>query len=388
VPWDFLSLSETPPLTGRELRDYLAKDSYGSAQRWAVLKPLPYSQYGVQARAHDLVLRMLAAKAGGAQRIFLPEPFSPEHGVMNPDGTPGELFLPWRTTALTISGTERLGSCVLPEGSHNEILARGDETLMVVWNESPCDEVVYLGPEVRQYDLWGRESVPVEREGRQVIPVGPLPTFITGLHPSVTRWRLSFKFDNPQISSVVGRPQTVSYRATNYFRQGVNGQITLDTPDVWGTPSLPVRFKLAKDEELTNSFMVTLRADASSGRQDVRIDFDVIADQRYQFRVYRSVDVGLGNVSIDLRSHIDSSGDLVVQQTLVNQSEQLVSFNCYLFAPSRRRLRHQVFDLARGTDKRIYVLPNGAELKGKTIWLRAEEIGGDRVLNYRLSVED
>jgi hypothetical protein len=34
-----------------------------------------------------------------------------------------------------------------------------------------------------------------------------------------------------------------------------------------------------------------------------------------------------------------------------------------------------------------FILPRGEELIGKKLWLRAEEIGGSRVLNYTLVAE-
>ena len=58
-----------------------------------------------------------------------------------------------------------------------------------------------------------------------------------------------------------------------------------------------------------------------------------------------------------------------------------------LFAPQRRRQRRYVLDLGPGRDTQAYVLPRGRELIGKTIWLRAEEIGGQRILNYQIVVE-
>ena len=387
APWDFLSLAETPPLTSDELKAHLAASHHGQAQRWVVLQPLARAHYDRQVRVEDLVLRMLAAKIGGAQRVFLSDPFHSQHGLMNADGTPGELLLPWRTTALMISGTQAIGSIQLPGGSWNEILTRDDQVIMVARNEQPAEETLYLGPDVRQVDVWGRQSAPRIDNGRQVISVGPLPTFVTGLHPSIARWSIAFQADQQQLSSVVGRPQNLSYRLTNTFPQGVSGTIMFHAPPSWGAPPMPVRFKMASGEELSQSLPVALRADAGSGQHQLRIDFDVAADQRYQFSVYRTVAVGLADVSIELTAHINAAGELIVQQRLVNQSEQFVSFNCFLFAPQRRRLRQQVFDLAQGTDKRTYVLPRGDELVGETVWLRAEEIGGDRVLNYQLQVE-
>ena len=35
----------------------------------------------------------------------------------------------------------------------------------------------------------------------------------------------------------------------------------------------------------------------------------------------------------------------------------------------------------------VFVLPRGEELIGTELWLRAEEIGGPRVLNYTLMAE-
>jgi hypothetical protein len=42
----------------------------------------------------------------------------------------------------------------------------------------------------------------------------------------------------------------------------------------------------------------------------------------------------------------------------------------------------------RTRDVKTYRLQNGKELLGKTLWLRAEEIDGRRVLNYRFVVEE
>ncbi len=54
---------------------------------------------------------------------------------------------------------------------------------------------------------------------------------------------------------------------------------------------------------------------------------------------------------------------------------------------ARRRLRTQIYDLGTGEDRKVYRLPRGSEIVGQTIWLRAEEIGGPRILNYRVLVD-
>ena len=79
-------------------------------------------------RLRDLFERMLAAKIHGASAVFCPDPFAAQCGLMNDDGTPGELFLPWRTTALEIGGKQFLGRLTLPGGSRNAVFASGDRS--------------------------------------------------------------------------------------------------------------------------------------------------------------------------------------------------------------------------------------------------------------------
>ncbi|MHC4180726.1 MAG: hypothetical protein ACYSWU_24770, partial [Planctomycetota bacterium] len=133
APWRFLALSADPPMTHRELATYLdATTGQGNLQRWVVIQPLSKDRYGVEVRATDLVRRMIAAKIHGAEAIFCPDPFSTRRGLLNDDGTPGELLFTWRTAARALGGAEYLGSIQLPRGSPNQIFSRGDDVVMVV----------------------------------------------------------------------------------------------------------------------------------------------------------------------------------------------------------------------------------------------------------------
>jgi hypothetical protein len=46
----------------------------------------------------------------------------------------------------------------------------------------------------------------------------------------------------------------------------------------------------------------------------------------------------------------------------------------------------QITRLGRGEDRKIYVLPDAESLRGKELWLRAEQVDGLRVLNYKWTV--
>ncbi|OHB68345.1 MAG: hypothetical protein A2V70_06735 [Planctomycetes bacterium RBG_13_63_9] len=387
VPWRSLVLSADPSMTHEELSTYLTASEGIPLERWVVLEPLSADLYPMKERVTDLVRRMMAAKIHGAEAVFCPQPFRTGHGLMNDDGTPGELFLPWRTTALLLGGAEYLGSVELPGGSTNQLFCRAHDVVMVVWNDEPTEEVIYLGEDVEQIDLWGRRTTPSEQGDRQVIRVGRLPTFVTGVNEAITRWRMGFSFARERIPSIFGVRQQDSLRQQNHFAQQATGRAELVMPETWMVTPRQVDFDLAAGEAMEHAFEITLPLDALSGVQKVCVDYEVQTDRLYRFSVYRQMEVGLGDVHIETATALNDQGDLEVQQRLANDSDQRVSFRCQLYAPGRRRLMTQVVDLGRTVDVQTYRMPDGKQLLGETLWLRAEEIDGRRTLSYRFPVK-
>lgn len=387
TPWRFLALSSDPPLTPEEMAFYLTGTAPASAQRWVSLEPLRRDDYPVQVRAVDLVRRMMAAKIHRAEGVFLTDPFDPQTGVMNPDGTVDELFLPWRTAALLLRGTEHLGSIRLPGGSPNHVFAHGDEAVMVVWNDRPAREVLYLGQNVRQIDLWGRaKTLPAQRH-EQIVEAGPTPTFVTGLSRAVAQWRKDFAFDHVRIPSIFGQSHANSFQLTNRFPRGVSGTAELVVPEIWSAEPRRVSFRLAAGETQSFPFQVVLPYHAANGRHPIRIDFELLADRSYHFSVYRHMDLGLGDVYIEIGTRLNDKGEAEIEQRFINETDHRVSFDCQLYVPDRKRLKTQVLGLGTGRDVQVYRLPQGDQLLGSTVWLRAVEIGGPRILNYRFVVK-
>jgi len=441
VPWEFLSLTTDPPLTADEIALYLerpkrapetiavsanansaarrttalARPRYSDAadktlagansssgngdnqstwranpKRWIILDPLDRRSYSTQDRVQDLVMRMLAAKIHGADAAFVPQPFSTDHGLMNDDGTPGELLVPWRTVANTVSGADYVGQIELPSGSTNHVFARSGQAFMIVWSDQPTRERLSLGEELRQTDLWGRE-LPIERvsENDQVehlISVDSQPTIVTGLNEAVVRWQVDLAFDNPRLASVFGREQPLVMRVRNHFGQAIGGEIALRSPKSWDINPRLQRFKLAEGDELKQTFPVSLHVDANSGPQPIQIDFEIVADRNYRFRVYRTLQLGLEGISVEMKTRLQGE-NLVVEQVINNLTDEPISLQCMLFPPGRRRETKQVIQQGKGRSTLTFTLPNGEELLGETIRLRAEEIGGVRVLNHAVVAE-
>jgi hypothetical protein len=410
VPWTFLSYYSEPQLTADELSAYLpALDKTQAPQgsvvrlrpsalndrdapvKWLVLAPLPRSEYSEATRIQDLVRRMLAARIHAASAAFVPHPFDDQQGLLNADGSPGELFVPWRTTASLVGGAEYLGQVQLPGGSTCQAFGRENEAILAIWNDHHTTERVPIEGARGQIDVWGR-NVPfaavsdpgaTERE----LQVGPLPTFLTGSSTAVARWQADLAFDSPLVASVFNVEQSIGLKVRNPFEQGVGGQVKLIAPASWGVDSRPVRFKVGPGEELKVALPVTLLPDADSGPQQIRLDFELTAEQTYKFSVYRTLQLGLEDVRIELSTKLREDGALIVEQQLINFSDQPVSFQCLLFPPGRRREIRQVINAGDAPYTTTYVLPRGAELIDKRITLRAEEIGGVRVLNHAVTAE-
>ncbi len=383
--WDAVSLSTDPPLTWEEQAAYLAATHDVKTRRWVVLEPLSRSEYALEARASDLARRMLAAKMGGADAIFVPEVFSAERGLMNEDGTAGDLLLPWRTTALALGGAQYLGSVDLPNKSVNRIFQRDGRVVMVLWSDRPTTERLYLGDDVSQMDLWGRPTKLDIDRAEQVIHVGSLPTFITGLNAPVLRWRMSAALAETQWPSVFGVTRGNALVMKNTFGQGISGKIRMILPDGWKTADRDINFKLASGETLEQPFQVQVPLDAATGKQEIRFEFDIMADRRYQFALRREIDLGLDDVYASVSTRLNEQGELEIEQRLTNDTDKPVSFKCFLYAPDRLPVVTQVVELGRGTDTKTYRLANGAALIGKNLLLRADEIAGQRIINYRFT---
>jgi len=418
VAWDFQQLVVEKPDSDKVLEAFLAKPRQNSAQHWiAIEPPLPVSdptltqEQALLARASELVHRLLSAKIHGADAIVISNPFDEQGGLMQDNGMPAELLLPYRTTALMLAGADYLGEIQLPGNSQNRIFRRpDDQVVMVVWNESPTQEMLYLGTNVQQIDIFGRTSQPSQQGHEQVIAVGPTPTFVLGLNEAVTRWRMAVAFEKTQVPSIFAKPHRNSLRFRNYYPQGVGGSLKIVVPqerlveddanakesgaessglvpDRWMIDPPQGNFQLAPGQEMQFPFEIRLK-NALYGRQPVRIDFKVEADEQYQFSVYQLMEVGTEDLTLEVNTRLDKDGTLIVEQLMTNRTDRLADFRCYLHAKGHRRQRMQVYRLGKSPDRKLYRFADGRELLGKEMLLEIEELNGPRMLKYRFLAKD
>lgn len=383
----FLTLTADPPLAPTELADYLDAPPSPGIQRWVVLEPLPQAQYDVETRAVDLVQRMIAAKIHKAEGIFVADPFDPDCGLISDDGTLGELFLPWRTTAALLGAASYRGTLPLPAGSPNQVFVRGSEAVIVAWSDRPRRERLNLGEGVRQIDLWGHvHALAADAQG-QSFTTGPLPTFIVGASAALVRWRMEFKLKQDHVPSVFGQVYENGCRWKNTFDQQVSGRAEIVPPKNWNVEPRQITFRLGPGEEFQQPLQILLPNNVTGGTHQLRADFEVQADRGYRFSAVRNIEVGSRDVFIETATRLKPDGFLEVEQRFFNETTEHVTFRCQLFAANRQRQKVDIVGLKPGHSVHVYRLPEGMDLVGGQLWIRAEEIGGPRVLNYRFPAE-
>lgn len=388
VPWSFVSRSSDPALAASELEAYLAATGQAAGKQWISLDPLDPARYDTAVRAADLALRIVAAKEQDAPKIFFNDPLHPKSGLVGEDGSAGELLLPWRTTVLALSGARYIGRLRLAENSENRLFLRGREPIAVVWNSIDVTEPIDFADEPKAVDVWGRD-VEIDRS-RQVpeVKVGSLPIFLSGLNEAVVRWRMSVATDRQRLPSISGTPHYVRAQWRNFFDQSAGGTLRVTAPSGWRVVPDQIDLKMATGETARQTLELTVPSTASCGRELLRFNFDVQAGKHHQFTVSLPIELGLGDVHLELASHLNGKGELEVEQRLINRTEERVNFRCYLSVPNRRRMRTQVYKLPAGEDVQVYRLPGGDELIGQPLRVQAEEVGGQRRnLNYTLIAE-
>lgn len=441
--WDFEQMSGREQLDAAGLDSALESAPPSTAHRWVLVAPPevdrsvpeganpndpndPVMRQALvsrhQHRVRDFVKQILVAKIHDADGIFVADPFSGladvtlgRTGVMNQDGTPGELLLPWRTCARLLGRAKYIGSLQLPANSSNWLFKRPDgQIVMVLWNlqseahevnAAPIEERLYLGESVYSVDIWGDSKELELQDGRQVVSVGRMPRFVVGLNEAVARWRMATRFESEIVPSIFLTPHDNALLAENTFGQGVGGLVSVFVPEAktphkqgaaspsrdkaspdWQVLIEDRRFSLPTAASLQAAIGVTLK-DATHGDQAVRIDFDLTTDRDYRFSVWRNLHVGTGDVELDVQTYVGEDGRLVIEQLLRKTVGPPSDFRCLLYAKNRRRKRTQVYQLGPDLVKKRFTYLNADDLIGQEMRLRVEEIDGRRVLIHRFMVD-
>lgn len=334
-----------------------------------------------------LVRRMVAAKIHGAELISTNQLFCDGCSLLNRDGSPGSLFLPWRTAALHLQQAQYLGSLQMAGGSENALFSRDGQATLVIWNPTPREERSYFGPAAYVRDIWGRRfplrDDPQNQE--QVVSVGPSPIFLCNCSEAVLRWRIAVQYEIGQSKSEYGaHPDAVL--GVNSFKQGISGSAALILPRDWVAEPKEWPLQLGPGQRWRLPFALTLPPYASLGTEPTYVEFRLQAEQPYRFRVMLPYRIGQDDVGLKVQEKQLEDGRWQIEQIISNRTNppETLSFRATLFVPGMQRQKVLITKLMPGAeDRRLFYLTPGAAVMGQELRLRLEQDGGRRLINFR-----
>jgi len=387
-------LYSSEPLTADETRQVLErKDSteHGSKLPWLSLNLLRASRYSLPVRVQDLTARMIAVThyAGTASTTaWVTDPISTEVGMLDDDAGPREMFLPFRNVAGALAGARHGGSLDIPSLSTNHLVLQGNQGRLIAWSTHESMAQLYLGENVSGFDVWGRkvaiENINTRLGVEQRFLVGRWPVILEGIDVYVAKWRMGVKIEEKRIDPIVGESQQLKIQFSNPFPKSVKGSIRVIAPSILAEEAT-ASLELDANETASIAVQIQLRSYASTAISPVKLEFIMNTSNPVKFVVDQELQVGTEDFEFDPSYEIDEGGNLRLIIDVTNRLTTPISFDCMLLIPGRPRERTQISQLVERASRTL-VLENAKELFGKTLWLRCEQIGTNRILNYPIEI--
>lgn len=389
-PWNALHFSVAPQLTANELRHFTMKPP-AAAETWVSLNPLDGDAYPLLDRVRDLTERMIAIKQSSATIGFVTNPFNPRWRLIKPNQTLDEMLVPWRNLVANLGNAIFVGSIELPKNSANYVFQKGDLGIMLVWNDNTRIEQTFLGENIQITDIWGKplsfDSVEI-RPGavEQSFAVSPWPIIIHGVDVDVVRFRQAFQLQVDNLVSQIGSEVPVPVHMENALPFSAAGKLAMVSPSLLKGGRAEVQVQLPSARGLDMSIPAYIRNDASAGSHQLRFDFDLVAGKPYRFSLYRSLKLGAGDVELVWEVIRKNADSVELRVEVENQTSEVLNFDCKLFPPGKPYQRFQLRELPIGKSQQDVPVFISEEAEEREVWLRCEQIGSGRILNYRLKM--
>jgi len=395
--WRATCRSSAPPLSATELDAFLEKSDSEQAAAglagpgtWLLIDPLDAKIYDRQTHIRDLVLRMATSRKHRVQAAFVTRPHDPQYGLLRPDNRPGEILLPWRTTALLLGNLRAVGAMRLRSQANNEVYINAKRAVVLMWADELTEELAYFGDGARMVDVWGRvtplPTVEVRGQLVQRVPVGPEPVFLIGCDPAVLAFRMSVELGSDRLDSPLGRKEVMNIAFTNPMRESLIGQVRVIPPRFWRVTPPRKSWRLLGGQDADVDFQVVRSNTADIGEYEVKIQFALETNPPEIVSVYRKVRVGLAGIDMNIETRLLPDGRLRAELVINNQMTTPRLYNCFFFPPAESFEQQQVPVPAGKEVRRGINFRDGAEMIGKRFRVRAVEQNNKRVMNYEVTI--
>lgn len=360
-------------------------------RRWVSLR-MPRATDSREMRLADQMRRIVLTKALAPERIFLPACFAQSSDGGALAWHPTEEFIPFRTLIAYLAGKIADTVIYLDEDCIGIVFrepGRPREGVMVAWTwrDRPLSDPlrVYLGDQPRMIDIWGNRSELRVDQGRTLLPLSPMPIIVDGVEAPLAHLAASFSiFPDHLDPSEPDRTPTI--RFTNTFETTLVGRFEISGPSSWRVSPQAVEFSIPAGESLERPLSIVTPPRQVATTETVRITMQIRspADARLQFET--PLTVGLRDIQVHATARWEGP-DLLVEQTLRNQSRQTVSFTGSCDAPLRPRIERAFMEVPPGEYRtQRYLIRDARELSGRRIRLGVNEIRGTRTLEQLVDI--
>ncbi len=375
-----------PNDVGRHIRPFLGEDPH---RVWVTVEPLPDRPYPRTVRLADLSRRLVETCFQNVGGIFLSAPWDTRTGLLSAQVDPREDFIVYRTVADVLGGATPVSRTTIHGHAKCLVFDRNGRAILFVWDEYAPPQgreyVLLLGSEAEQIDLWGRRT-PLEPAGsRQLVRIGPVPTFIVDTPTWLMEFRRQFRLEPAllEASFETSRPEVVF---CNTYHEPISGVVRLFAPENWEVRPNRIPFSLPAGEEFRQAISIRFPQNAEAGLKPLVGEFSIDATNRYQIIVPAWFELGLED--IDLQTYVYRIGSrVIVRQLMTNRTDRPVNFMGSLVAPGRQRISRSFATFQPGQSlTKDFILQNADELAGRKVRVGLKEIRGSRVWNRVVTI--
>jgi len=387
-------LHSTKPFTAAEIgvaTERKQKSEFGNQDPWLSLTPINTTDYSLAVRVQDLAARML--KVAGDSLLqqttaWISNPADQQVGILDVDGGPREMFLPFRSMSRALSGMRQIGSLPIPSLGVNYLVVAGDQAKIIAWSTRPTTAQLYLGDNVSAHDVWGRQ-IKIKQETtpnglEQRLTIDKWPIIIDGVDVRAARWRMGIGLEAPRIDPLVGQTQELKVLFENPFDGRASGQVTIIAKSIL-VEDATANFDVDGRSNSVITVPVRVKPDANTAAAAIQMKFSIQSETPVTFVADQEIQVGTSDFTFETRYEINGNNELRLTLEVSNHQSVPLNFDCILLIPERPRARTQISGLKEQITKTM-TLENASDLIGKTLWLRCEQIGTNRVLNYRIEI--
>lgn len=358
-------------------------------QRWISIGFEPDERLSPSDRLADLARRIVLSQAVNPDRVYVPAPFGLSTDAGKPTWQPAAEYIPLRTLFYHLSDQRAVASLTLVHDAVAILFEQGGEYTLVVWSWQPFgDEVtadLYVGEDAWAVGLDGVERR-LDQDGPLAhVPLAPLPLIIKDVDAALLRLQDSFRVEPDLLQLHAPEPRPV-LKLRNYYRVELIGSLQIEPPKNWEVAPNPMTIELGPGESLEEELYFTIPPRQIASRQSLGVHVRLKRPEELDLYFEPTLQVELRDIVVRGVAWWDGD-DLVVEQTLYNQSSWPVSFNAFCQARNRAQEEGLFLNVLPGDVRtQRYRFPSARDLAGGKLWVGIQEIDGRRTLDQLVSI--